>query len=157
MYQFNDYNNCNVRLTFEENGFTEHPKHVWVICKYEDKWLLTDHSKRGLEFPGGKVEEGETLIEAAKREVWEETGARIKSLHWIGQYEVTCDSSSFHKAIYFAEIVSIEEKLHYLETAGPTLLNSLPANIRKNTSFSFLMKDEVLPYSLQQIAKMQLF
>ncbi|MFC0562061.1 RNA deprotection pyrophosphohydrolase [Halalkalibacter alkalisediminis] len=156
MYLFKDFHNCEVRLTFEPNECTSDPKHVWIVCRYLNRWLLTNHSTRGLEFPGGKVEEGERLTEAAEREVWEETGATIKSLHFIGQYEVRSDRTSFQKAIYFAEISSLTEKGTYLETDGPILLQELPANIRENDSFSFVMKDEVLPYTLKQIAKKQL-
>ncbi len=52
-----------------------------VICQYEKGWLLTNHKTRGFEFPGGKVEQGESLEEAARREVYEETGAILGELH----------------------------------------------------------------------------
>ncbi|WP_227936517.1 RNA deprotection pyrophosphohydrolase [Alkalihalobacillus deserti] len=157
MYVFKDFHNCEVRLTFEKKEGLLETKHVWVVCRYLDKWLLTNHSTRGWEFPGGKVEEGESITEAAEREVWEETGATIKSLHFIGQYEVKCDRSPFfQKAIFFAEINSLLQKATYFETDGPILLDELPANIKENPSFSFMMKDEVLPHTLKQIAKQQL-
>jgi 8-oxo-dGTP diphosphatase len=157
MYVFKDYHNCDIRLTFETKECTLDPKHVWIVCRYLDKWLLTNHSTRGWEFPGGKVEEGESITEAAEREVWEETGASIKSLHYIGQYEVKCGlTPSFHKAIYFAEITFLLQKETYHETDGPILLDELPSNIKECEIFSFLMKDEVLTHTLKQIAKRQL-
>ena len=55
-------------------------RHVLVVLKYKDKWLLTQHSNRGIEFPGGKAEEGETIEEAAIRETIEETGVTITNL-----------------------------------------------------------------------------
>lgn len=156
MYQFKDVNDCVVRITFDQNEFVEDPKHVWVICRYLGKWLLTNHSIRGLEFPGGKLEKGESVLDAAKREVWEETGAEIESLFYIGQYEVLDGTSSFVKAIFFADIGSIERKSDYMETKGPILLDLLPETIKADASFSFVMQDEVLPLTLKQIAKMDL-
>lgn len=149
--RFRDYYNNTVRLSFRYYPFSDDPKHVWVICRFENQWLLTVHPKRGLEFPGGKVEEGELPEVAASREVFEETGATIQALHYIGQYEVYGKADKIIKNIYFAEIAMIERKNDYLETNGPMLINELPEQISDHSSFSFIMKDEVLTYSLQQI------
>ncbi|SIC87109.1 Putative 8-oxo-dGTP diphosphatase YtkD [Mycobacteroides abscessus subsp. abscessus] len=59
MEVFKDYNGGTVRLSFQKGSFLEKAKHVLVICRYEDSWLLTDHQERGWEFPGGKCEAGE--------------------------------------------------------------------------------------------------
>ena len=87
MYRFIDYYHNEVQLSFEDHPFSTDPKHVWVVCRYHDKWLLTQHSDRGYEFPGGKVEENETAKEAAIREVKEETGGRIKTIEYIGSIQ----------------------------------------------------------------------
>ncbi len=47
----------------------------WVTSKSESNcWLMVLNVKRGWEFPGGKIESGEKLEEAALRELYEETG-----------------------------------------------------------------------------------
>jgi 8-oxo-dGTP diphosphatase len=153
MYTFTDYYQNTVQLSFDDHPFSRTPKHVWVICRYQDQWLLTHHLRRGLEFPGGKVEEGEMSEEAAVREVREETGGVVASLEYIGQYKVSGKDKIIIKNIYFAEISEILEHTHYNETKGPVLLEEIPANIREDRRFSFIMRDDVLVHSLKQVKK----
>ncbi|MGF7127812.1 8-oxo-dGTP diphosphatase [Natronobacillus azotifigens] len=157
---FNDYYNNEVKLSFADHPFTKHPKHVWVVCRLKNQWLLTKHKARGIEFPGGKVEEGETAEQAAKREVKEETGGEVERLVYLGQYHVTGKGESVVKNVYYAEISNLFDQDTYYETEGPVLLEQLPDNLRTKESYSFMMKDEVLPNSLkkiQQLLKSQVF
>ena len=80
MITFLDYYQNQVELSFDDHPFSDRPLHVWVIAVYEGKWLLTHHKQRGYEFPGGKVEPGETAEEAARREVMEETGLTLDNV-----------------------------------------------------------------------------
>jgi 8-oxo-dGTP diphosphatase len=150
-FTFNDYYNNEVQLSFEDHPFSKDPKHVWVICTYEDHWLLTLHPRRGIEFPGGKVEQGETADDAAIREVFEETGATIDKLHYIAQYRVYGKAGTIVKNVYYATINKMEKQETYFETEGPVLLDRLPNNLRSHKSFSFMMKDEVLVNSMKYI------
>lgn len=151
MFTFIDHYNNEVVLSFEDHPFSKQPKHVWVICCYQNCWLLTSHSRRGLEFPGGKVEKGESAEEAAIREVKEETGGTVSSIQYIGQYKVTGRGKNIIKNIYFAEIDRLTKQSSYYETHGPVLLPFLPQNIDRDTRFSFIMKDKVLSHSLEHI------
>ena len=99
-YKFRDYYNNEVELAFNGTPFADKPGHVWVICLYAGRWLLTRHSQRGLEFPGGKIEKGEAPEEAAVREVDEETGGRIDVIRSLGQYKVVGRSEDVIKNIY---------------------------------------------------------
>src|SRR5690606_9944935 len=116
-------------------------------------WLLTEHRSRGLEFPGGKVEEGETAEEAAIREVMEETGGVVKKLYYIAQYFVTGRSGTIIKNVYYAPIETLKEQPTYYETNGPVLLNEIPENIKEKNRFSFMMKDDVLSRCLRHVKK----
>lgn len=150
-FGFSDYYRNSVTYSFSDHPFSTHPKHVWVICRFRDQWLLTKHPRRGWEFPGGKVEHGETAEEAAIREVYEETGARVGDLMYIGQYKVDGKSGSIIKNVYYASIEGIELKEHYMETNGPVFIHEIPKDIKENTRYSFMMRDDVLALSLQFI------
>lgn len=151
MYRFIDYYHNEVVLSFDDHPFSTDPKHVWVVCRYQNKWLLTKHSDRGYEFPGGKVEENETALEAAIREVKEETGGIVDTIDYIGQYKVRGKEKMIVKNIYYATIKELITQEDYLETYGPILLEEIPHNVQKNRQFSFIMKDEVLLKSLERI------
>jgi 8-oxo-dGTP diphosphatase len=150
---FRDFYNNTVQLSFEDHPFSKEPKHVLVLCRYQDQWLLTKHKERGLEFPGGKVEKGESAEEAAVREVMEETGGKVASLHYIGQYYVDGKQDYVIKNIYFAEVAELMEQPSYFETEGPVLMNHIPAEVDHHPDYSFIMKDKIIDYGMDWIIK----
>ena len=150
IYTFLDARGYTIHYSQEKDCFSKTPNHVLVILKSKHGWVLTAHKKRGLEFPGGKKEPGETIEEAAIREVWEETGARIDELQFVAQYKVDEQSSSFVKNVYFANVRFVEKKDTYLETAGAVILDVLP-NDFTDEKYSFIMRDQVMLRSLAVI------
>ncbi|ASK62896.1 nucleoside triphosphatase YtkD [Virgibacillus phasianinus] len=153
MNTFRDYYNNVVKLTFKDHFFSKEPKHVWVICNYRDKWLLTRHKDRGIEFPGGKVEEGETAEQAAIREVMEETGGAVGQLNYVGQYHVSGKGGTVIKNVYYAIIDELIDQPTYFETFGPVLLEAVPDNVQNNSKYSFIMKDDVLTHCMKKIMR----
>ncbi|MDE0634495.1 MAG: NUDIX hydrolase [Candidatus Poribacteria bacterium] len=67
-----------------------HPKHIvavsGMISHPDGKVLLIRGPRRGWEFPGGQVEEGENLIEALQREIKEESGVTASIGSLVGVY-----------------------------------------------------------------------
>ena len=59
-----------------------------VICSnYKGKWILSKHKKRDTwETQGGHIEDGETPLEAAKRELFEESGIRDADVYPVCDY-----------------------------------------------------------------------
>lgn len=47
-----------------------------IIAKYNHQFILVKHKNRDTyEFPGGRREQGESILDCARRELYEETGA----------------------------------------------------------------------------------
>ncbi|WP_113927208.1 RNA deprotection pyrophosphohydrolase [Bacillus sp. P14.5] len=150
MEKFLDYNGYEVELSLGTTDFPITPKHVLVIAFHKGEWLLTRHKTRGLEFPGGKVEKGETLQEAATRELYEETGGNASKLIRIGTYRVN-QQKPFAKAIFFAKVDFLKDQEDYLETDGPQIWSGDLKSVKEDDQFSFVMKDEVVAKSLQYL------
>ncbi len=153
MIQFLDYYGNQVELSFSKEEFLEEPQHVIVICQYGEEWLLTNHKQRGLEFPGGKREAGETAEEAARREVYEETGAILGELTFLAMYRVSDEQGSFVKAVYRGNVERLEETNSYYETGGPSIVSGDLLNKRFGEEYSFIMKDRVIEEVMEHMEK----
>ncbi|WP_342387269.1 RNA deprotection pyrophosphohydrolase [Salinicoccus bachuensis] len=145
MLEFKDRSNRKVTLEFE---YTRDMDHILAICVMDGKYLFTDHKVRGIEFPGGKIEPGESAEEAVHREVFEETGASIGNMRFIGVYTVH-GSKPFVKGVYLAEVADMFFKCEYMETYGPVLytaVEDIPEERR-----SFLLADPCIDYLYRKI------
>ena len=68
----------------------ELPYHLISACglvRKDGLVLLVRNPKRGWEIPGGTVEQGETITDALKREILEESGIRCEPEHLAGIYQ----------------------------------------------------------------------
>jgi 8-oxo-dGTP diphosphatase len=91
--------------------------------------------KDGWEFPGGKLEEGETGEQAAVREIQEELGVAVCDLDYLCTVEH--DYETFHLSMqcYLCRIAqgTIEERVHenmaWLDTAHLWDVDWLPADV----------------------------
>lgn len=67
------------------------PKHILsaatVVLNDQNELLLIKGPRRGWEMPGGQVEEGESLEEAAIRETKEESGIDVEVLKFCGIFQ----------------------------------------------------------------------
>lgn len=105
-------------------------KFVVVLSKYKDKILLSRHKERTTwETQGGHIEPGETPLEAAKRELYEEAGAvefEIEALcdYWAGKP----DTQGANGMVFVAHITKLEA-LPDSEMAEVRTFDVLPENL----------------------------
>jgi 8-oxo-dGTP diphosphatase len=98
---------------------------VFILDK-DYSTLLINNIKHGTdrwEFPGGKVNEGESLEERAIKEAWEELGIVIKikkvdNKKRLGDYETQTPEGTFLCRTYFAEIIRGVPKIMEPEKHG---------------------------------------
>ena len=95
---------------------------VVCVCRYKGKFLFSYNKKReGWEIPGGHIEEGETWEEAAKREMYEETGATKIKLTPVCVYKI-----STFGLLCFCEILELEKLPEEYEMSEIKLSTRLP-------------------------------
>ena len=62
-------------------------KYVVILSRMDGKWLLSRHRERSTwETQGGHIEEGETPLAAARRELYEESGATDYAIRPLCDY-----------------------------------------------------------------------
>ena len=114
-----------------EVGALKTYKYVVVLSTCCGKLMLSRHKQRTTwETQGGHVEPGETPLEAAKRELYEESGALrydIRALcdYWAGN-EVTGEGAT--GMVFHAEIEELGP-MPQSEMAEVRLFDSLPGNL----------------------------
>ncbi len=148
MFTFKDEYGFKVELSFKKNQFGISPKHVLVMVLYQGKWLCTINRKRGVEFPGGKLELGETLEQAAIREVYEETAVHISDLKWFADYLVHGEIP-FCKAVFTGKVERIDPFVEEHETIGMVWLST--EELINHPSLSFYMRDDGMKKMLQEV------
>lgn len=148
MFTFVDQHGYKCELSFNHDSFEIKPKHVLVLVFYKERWLCTINKNRGIEFPGGKVEPGETLEQAAIREVYEETAVQISDLKWFAHYVVHA-APVFCKAVFTGKVEKIDEFKEQYETLGKTWLTT--EELKNHPSLSFYMKDEGMKRILLEV------
>lgn len=105
-------------------------KFAVIISRMNGKWVFCRHKDRNTyEIPGGHREAGEAILDTAKRELYEETGAIKYTIAPICIYSVTApdnfDGEETFGALFFAEIAEREGELHS-EIERVDLLDALP-------------------------------
>lgn len=80
------------------------PFAAMIFIWQEDRVLLCNICDRGWTIPSGRVEGGEEGLQTAVREAYEEAGARVRNIRYMGCYRI-CDGKNTRWAeVYVGEV-----------------------------------------------------
>ena len=99
-----------------------------VAARYEAQWIFCRHKDRHTwEIPGGHREPGESIEEAARRELWEETGALEAKIVPVCAYQVNQEERC--GMLFFAQITKLGQIPPESEMKECRLSDLLPQNL----------------------------
>ena len=110
------------------NTLTDY-KFVVVCTRYKDRWILSRHKERTTyETQGGHIEAGETPMDAAVRELYEESGALDAEIHPVCDY-YGYDEHGHANGMVFLAIIHRLGKLPESEMQEIGLFDEIPENL----------------------------
>ena len=104
-------------------------KYMVVCSLYKDQLLLSRHKQRDTwETQGGHIEDGETPLQAAKRDLYEESGVTDAELLYLCDYLGYTSRGHANGAVFLAIVNELSE-LPESEMAEVKLFDLLPDNL----------------------------
>jgi 8-oxo-dGTP diphosphatase len=118
--------------------------YVVIAARYEGGWLFVRHRKRGgYELPAGHPDQGEETVEAAVRELMEETGALDFTLEPVTYYSVDPGSGKKYGRLFFACIDTIGEIPDRKEIEWVRVFRRLPRELSLPEVMTFLHRTAI--------------
>jgi len=105
---------------------------VVIFARYRDKWLYCRTKNRGVyETAGGHIEPGESPLEAARRELYEETGAIEFDIEPAFDYSVHVGTAYSFGQVFFARVRELGDIPEYeAGVEAIALFEAVPERLR---------------------------
>ncbi|MBQ8830877.1 MAG: NUDIX domain-containing protein [Oscillospiraceae bacterium] len=101
-----------------------------IIARHKNKFVFCRHKDRTTwEVPGGHRETGERIIDAAKRELYEESGAVEFELSPVAVYGVKDGSGVTYGMLFFADIKVLDDIPEEYEIAEIIISETMPEKL----------------------------
>lgn len=102
-------------------------KFVVMAVRYENRWVFSRHRERTTwDMPGGHREAGESVEQAARRELWEESGAAEAEIVPVSVYSVTKNGETDYGMLFYAQIKAMGELPEAFEMEEVLVTDKLP-------------------------------
>lgn len=115
--------------------------YVVIAARHSDGWLFVKHRIRGgYELPAGHLEAGEDIVEAAARELTEETGATDFIMEPVSYYSVDAGRGKLYGRLFYAEVERLGNIGDTDEIEGVRVFRRMPHNLSLPEVMSFLYR-----------------
>jgi len=115
--------------------------YVVIAARYDGGWLFVRHRRRGgYELPAGHPDAGEDTVEAAVRELTEETGAIGFIMEPVTYYSVDSGTGKQHGRLFYAEVKTLGEITDTAEIEGVRVFRRLPRKLSLPEVMTFLFR-----------------
>lgn len=136
-------------MSFTVHFYEEAPEgaeqaYAVIIARYHGKLLWCRHRERDTwEIPGGHIEPGESALQAAHRELQEETAASSYTLTPLCWYNLIFDNGHIGRAslLCTAEVTAFSPEGLHSEIAEIRSFDEPPANLTYPLIQPFLLKE----------------
>ena len=141
-----------MKCTVYDIGKLDNYKYAVTFARYNNKWIICRHKDRDTwETSGGHIEKSESALEAAKRELYEETGSTDFDIYPVGDYWA-CDEPheteniTWSNGRFFLAVVREVGKLPESEMECIDFFDAFPANLTYPD-----ITHELLPHAIKKL------
>lgn len=115
--------------------------YVVIAARHKGGWLFVRHRRRGgYELPAGHPDAGEDTVEAAVRELTEETGAVSFDLEPVTYYSVNSGTGKQYGRLFYAEVDELGDIIDTSEIEAVKIFRRLPRRLSLPEVMSVLFK-----------------
>jgi len=122
-------------------GTAKDYRFVVIFARMNGQWIYARAKDRlAWETAGGHIEKGETSIEAAKRELWEETGASAFTIRPMFDYSVRVPDDFAYGQVFLADVTQLDTLPEEFEMEEIGFFDSYPSELRFPTILPILYR-----------------